>query len=113
MEVFLATLPGVCILQLIHFARVRFTVSDFGGVSQFLTAGLLNKDHRYHKLRKAFSGFYHTYAEFVAECSVCFQNSSATRHIRSCIYRDLVYIFKIIVGKSNFSCSFQKDHQTL
>ena len=36
------------------------------------------------------------------------KNSSATRHIRTYIYGDLVYKFKRIVRKSNFSDQFKK-----
>ena len=70
MAVFLATLPILCVVQLIHFERVCFNVGDFGGFSQCFTAGLLKQDYRYHKLRKAFSGFYHTHADVVVESSV-------------------------------------------
>ena len=36
------------------------------------------------------------------------KNSSATRHIRTYIYGDLVYKFKRIVGKPNFGDQFKK-----
>ena len=40
--------------------------------------------------------------------SFLLQNSSATRHIRTYIFGDLVYKFKRIVGKPNFSDQFKK-----
>ena len=36
------------------------------------------------------------------------KDSSSNRHIRACIYGDLVYRFKRIVGKPNFSDQFKK-----
>ena len=46
---------GVCISQLIRFARVCSNVDDFNN----RTAKLLKQGYRYHKIRKAFSKFYH------------------------------------------------------
>ena len=51
---------GVYISQLIRFARVCSTVDDFNNRNLFLTAKLLKQGYRYHKIRKAFSKFYHT-----------------------------------------------------
>ena len=50
---------GVYISQLIRFARVRSNVDDFNNRNLFLTAKLLKQGYRYHKIRKAFSKFYH------------------------------------------------------
>ena len=50
---------GVYISQLIHFARVRSNVDNFNKRNLFLTAKLLKQGYRYHKIRKAFSKFYH------------------------------------------------------
>ena len=36
------------------------------------------------------------------------KDSSATRHIRTLIYGDLAYEFKLIVGKPNFGDQFKK-----
>ena len=58
------------------------------------------------KIRKAFSKFYHRHPEFIVKYNI--KNSSATRHIRTYILRNLVYKFKRIVGKSNFSDQFKK-----
>ena len=43
----------------IHFARVCSDVDDFNNRNLFLTAKLLKQGYRYHKIRKAFSKFYH------------------------------------------------------
>ena len=48
---------GVCISQLICFARVCSNVDDFNNRNLFLTAKLLKQGYRYHKIRKAFTKF--------------------------------------------------------
>ena len=50
---------GVYISLLIRFARVCSNVDDFNNRNLFLTAKLLKQGYRYHKIRKAFSKFYH------------------------------------------------------
>ena len=49
-----STSYGVYISQLIRFARASSDVADM-----MLTAKLLKQGYRYHKIRKAFSKFYH------------------------------------------------------
>ena len=48
---------GLYISQLIRFARVCSNVDEFNKRNLFLTARLLNKGYRYHKIRNAFSKF--------------------------------------------------------
>ena len=55
----------VYISQLICFARVCSNVDDFNNRNLFLTTKLLKQGYRYHKIRKAFSEFYHRHSEFV------------------------------------------------
>ena len=50
---------GVYISQLIRFARMCSNVDDFNNRNLFLAAKLLKQGYRYHKIRKAFSKFYH------------------------------------------------------
>ena len=50
---------GVYISQLIRFARVCSNVDDFNNGNLFLTARLLKQGCIYHKIRNAFSKFYH------------------------------------------------------
>ena len=50
---------SVYISQLIRFARVCSNVDDFNNRNLFLTIKLLEQGYRYHKIRKAFSTFYH------------------------------------------------------
>ena len=53
---------GVYISQLIRFARVCCNVDDFNNRNLFLTAKLSKQGYRYHKIRKAFSKFYHRHS---------------------------------------------------
>ena len=56
---------GVYISQLIRFASVCSNVDDFNNRNLFFTAKLLEQGYRYHKIRKAFSKFYHRHSELV------------------------------------------------
>ena len=76
---------GVYISQLIRFARVYSNVDDFNNRNLFLTAKLLKQGYRYHKIRKAFSEFYHRHSELIVKIQHWVKNSSATRHIRTYI----------------------------
>ena len=56
---------GVYISQLIRFACSN--VDDFNNRNLFLTAKLLKQGYRYHKIRKAFSKFYHRHSEIIVK----------------------------------------------
>ena len=99
---------SVYISQLIRFARVWSNVDDFNNRNLFLTAKLLKQGYKNHKIRKAFSKFYHRHSELTVKynnglklfCNKAYQNLF--------FYGDLVYKLKQIVGKSNFSYKFKK-----
>ena len=61
---------GVYISQLIRLARVCFNVDDFNNRNLFLTAKLLKQGYRYHKIRKAFSKFYHRHSELFVKYNI-------------------------------------------
>ena len=61
---------GVYISQLIRFARVCSYVDDFNNRNLFLTAKLLKQGYRYHKIRKAFSKFYHRHSELIVKYNI-------------------------------------------
>ena len=73
---------GVYISQLIRFAGVCFNVDDFNKRNLFLTAKLLKQGYRYHKIRKAFSKYYHRHSELIVKyhiglklfCNKAYQN---------------------------------------
>ena len=77
-------------------------VVDLSGFSHLLTAG-----YRYHKIRKAFSEFYHRHSHLIAIYSIGFKNSSATPMLGLVFCGDLVHKFRRIVGKPNFSDQFK------
>ena len=54
---------GVHISQLIRFSRVCYNVDDFNNRNLFLIAKLLKQGYRYHRIREAFSKFYHRHSE--------------------------------------------------
>ena len=61
---------GVYISQLIHFASVCSNVDDFNNRNLFLIAKLLKQGYRYHKIRKAFSKFYHRHSELIVKYNI-------------------------------------------
>ena len=61
---------GVYISQLIRFASVCSNVDDFNNRNLFLTANLLKQGYRYHKIRKAFSKFYHRHSELIVKYNI-------------------------------------------
>ena len=61
---------GVYISQLIRFARVCSNVDDFNNRNLFLTAKLFKQGYRFHKIRKAFSKFYHRHSELIVKYNI-------------------------------------------
>ena len=61
---------GVYVSQLIRFARVCSNVDNFNNRNLFLTAKLLKQGYRYHKIREAFSTFYHRHSELIVKYSI-------------------------------------------
>ena len=91
-----STSYGVYISQLIRFARVSSHVADFNARNKSSTANLLQQGYRYHKLRKTFSKFYFGLK------TLLHQGLSEPE-----FYGDLVYKFKKIVGRADFSDQFR------
>ena len=98
---------GVYISQLIRFARVCSNVEDFNNRNLFFTAKLLKKGNRYHKIRRAFSKFYHRHSELIVKYNIGLKTFLQQGISEPIFYGDLVY-FKRIVGKPNFSDQFKK-----
>ena len=90
---------GVYISQLIRFARASSYVSDFNCRNKALTTKLLRQGCRYHKLRKAFSGWKYN----VSLRELLQQGISEPE-----FYDDLVNRIRKIMGKSKFSEQFRK-----
>ena len=90
---------GVYMSQLIRFARVCSKVDDFNNKNLFLTAKLLKRGYRYHKIRKAFSKNYHRHSELIVKYITGLKTLLQQGISEPIFYGDLVYIFKRIVGK--------------
>ena len=96
------------ISKLICFARVCSYVDDFNNRNLFLTAKLLKKGYRYHKIRKAFSKFYHRHSELIVKYKIGLKTLLHHGISELIFYGDLVYKFNRIVEKSNLSDQFKK-----
>ena len=96
-----STSYGVYISQLIRFARVSSHVVDFNARNKSLTAKLL-------KLRKTFSKFYRRHYELVFKFSVGLKTLLHQGLSEQEFYGDLVYKFKKIVSRADFSDQFRK-----
>ena len=92
---------------LIRFARVSSHVVDFNAHNKSLTANLLQQGYRYHKLRKTFSKFYRRYYELISKFSVRLKTLLLQGLSEPEFYGDLVYKFKKLVGRSDFSDQFR------
>ena len=98
----------VYISQLIRFARVSSHVADFNARNKSLTAKLLQQGYWYHKLRKTFSKFYRRHYELVSKFNVGLKILLHQGLSEPKFYGDLVYKFKKIVGRADFSDQFRK-----
>ena len=103
-----STSYGVYISQLIRFARVSSHVVDFNARNKNLTAKLLQQGYRYHKLRKTFSKFSRRHYELVSKFSVGLKTLLHQGLSEPEFYGDLVYKFKKIAGRADFSDQFRK-----
>ena len=100
---------GVYISQLIRFTRVCSNVDDFNNRTLILTAKLLKQGYgRYHKIRKAFSKFYHRHSELIVNYNIGLKTLLQQGMSELIFYGYLVYKFQRIVGKPNFSNQFKK-----
>ena len=103
-----STSYGVFISQLIRFARVSSHVVDFNARNKSLTAKILQQGYQYHKLRKTFSKFYRRHYELVSKFSVGLKTLLHQDLSEPEFYGDLVYKFKKILGRADFSDQFRK-----
>ena len=83
-------------------------VDDFNNRNLFLTAKLLKQGYRYHKIRKAFSKFYHRHSELILKYNIGLKTLLQQGISEPIFYGDLVYKFKRIVGKPDFNVQFKK-----
>ena len=102
-DVLRSTSYGVCILQLIRFARASSYVADFNTCNKLLTQKLLKQGYRYHKLHKTFSKFYKPYYDLISKFQAGLKSLLRQGLSEPDFYGDLVYRLKKIVGSYNFS----------
>ena len=98
----------VYISQLIRFVRASSNLNDFNYRYKALTAKLLRQGYCYFKLRQAFSKFYRRHSALLEKYSVSLKTLLKQGISEPEFYGDLVYRFRKIVGKSNFSEQFRK-----
>ena len=89
----------------IRFARASSNLSDFNYRNEALTAKLPRQGYRYFKLRKA---FYRRHSALVEKYSFSLKTLLQQGISEPEFYGDLVYRFRKLVGKSNFSGVFRK-----
>ena len=99
---------GVYISKLIRFARICSNVDDFNADNKRLTATLQKQGFQYHKLREAFSKFYHRHHELVSKFNVRLKSLSYQELLEPELYGNFVYKFRNIMGRTDFSDQFQK-----
>ena len=99
---------GVYFSHLIRFARVCSNVDGFNSRNIFLTTKILKQGNRYHKIPKAFSKFYYRHSELIVKYNIGLKALMQQGILEPIFYRDLVYKFKQIIGKPNFSDQFKK-----
>ena len=81
---------------------------DFNNRNLFLTARLLKQGYRYHKIWKLFSKFYYRHPELIVKFNIGLKPLLQQSISEPIFYGDLVYKFKRIVGKPNFTDQFKK-----
>ena len=94
---------SISLFILAGFARGCYYVDDFNNMNLFLTAKLLKQSYSYHKIQKVFSKFYHRHSELIVKYNIGVKTLLQKSISEPIFYGDLVYNFKRIVGKPNFS----------
>ena len=69
---------------------------------------LIQQGYRYHKLRKIFSKFYRIHFELIYKFNVGLNTLSRKGLSEPEFYGDLVYTFKKLIGRNDFSFQFRK-----
>ena len=99
---------GVYISQVIRFARVCSHTEDFNARNECLTAKLLKQGYRYHKLMKSSSKFYRRHYELISKLNFGFKSLLHQGLSEPKFYGYLVYKFKKIKGRTDFSDQYRK-----
>ena len=102
-----STSYGVYISHFIRFARVSSHVDDFDTRKKVLTAKLLRRGYRYHKLRKTLLKFYRRHLDIMFKYNVGLKTLLQQDLSKPEFYGDLVYKFRKIIGKNDFPYHFK------
>ena len=93
---------------LIRFARACNHVADFNARNKCLKAELLQQGYRYHKLRTTFSKFYRRHYELISK-NVGLTKTLLRKGLSEPeFYGDLVYKFKKLIERNDFSYQLRK-----
>ena len=99
---------GVYISHLIRFTRASALVNDFSCRNKALIEKkLLKQDYPFNKLRKVFSKSYRRYRGLLEKYNVSLRKLLQQGISEQEFYGDLVYRFRKLVRKSNFSEQFK------
>ena len=98
------------LLRGLHFSTYS---ADFNARNKSLTAKLLLQGYRYHKLRKIFSKFYRRHYKLVSKFNVGLKTLLHQGLSEPEFYGDLIYKFRKIVGRADFSDQFKKNYRSL
>ena len=93
---------------MIRFARVPSHITAFTTRNKSLTDRLLQQGYRYHKLRKAFSKFFRRYNNLVSKFKIGLHQLLLQGVSQPEFFGDIIYKFRKIKSKPNFSERFQK-----
>ena len=97
--------------QQICFAGVSSHVADFNARNK--TAKLLQQGYRYHQLRQTFSKFYRRHYELVSKFNVGLKTLLPQGLSIPVFYGVLVFKFKQILGRADFSDQSKKNYHML
>ena len=90
------------------FSHVSSHGDAFNTCNKVLTAKLLGQGYRYHKLHKAFSKFYQRHFDILLKYNVGLKTLLLQGLSEPELYDDLVYKFRKIISKNDFSYHFKK-----
>ena len=102
----MVTFPAVLLMEYTFHARVCNHVADFNARNKCLTANLFKQGFRYHKLRKTFYKFYRY--ELISKFNVGLKTLLREGLSEPEFYGYLVYKFKKLIGRDDFSFKFRK-----
>ena len=100
---------GICISQLVRFARCCTSFFDFHSKNLQIPSKLLTQGYIYHKLRKTFWKIFTSYSELLSKFgAISFQDNVSQGITHPVFYGDLVNKLRRVKGEVNFIWSGSK-----